>query len=113
MEQPPGFAPGTQQDAAECLMRILEHVDRGGMQARVCGAGAASSVESMILCRASEDAQVSRANAPVSMAAVLQTSLTGDQAMWVAPLTMVVAGVMVKVAKAEVAVASDPGPASK
>eukprot|EP00974_Lingulodinium_polyedra_P100115 9697979-Lingulodinium_polyedra.AAC.1 len=29
LEQPPGFAPGAQQDAAECLMRILEHVDRG------------------------------------------------------------------------------------
>ena len=59
-------------------MRILEYADRGGMQLRVCGAGAATNVEGMILCRASEDAQVSRAGAPVSMAAVLQTPPTGD-----------------------------------
>ena len=53
-----GFAAGTQQDAAECLMHILLSVDQGNMQRRVCGANAAASVESMILCEIADEAQV-------------------------------------------------------
>jgi hypothetical protein len=53
------FAGGTQQDAAECLMHILLSMDGGEMQRRVCGASAAASVESMILCRIADEAQVS------------------------------------------------------
>ena len=90
IQQPPGFAPGMQQDSAECLMRILEHVDAGGMQLRVCGANAIASAENMIHCPAAAEAQVSRDAAPVSMAAVLQTSLTGDEAIQDAPAAIVI-----------------------
>ena len=53
-----GFAGGTQQDAAECLMHLLLSIDRGEMQQRVCGANAVASVESMILCEIADEAQV-------------------------------------------------------
>jgi hypothetical protein len=53
-----GFAAGTQQEAAECLMHILLSVGQGNMQRRVCGANAAASVESMILCEIADEAQV-------------------------------------------------------
>ena len=79
--QPPGFRPGRQQDAAECLMRILECADHGGVRRRVCGACAATSVEGMVHCCAAEEAQVGRGAPPVSMAAMLQASLTGEQAL--------------------------------
>ena len=45
-----GFAGGVQQDAAECLMHLFFGIDQGQMQSRVCGANAAASVESLILC---------------------------------------------------------------
>jgi hypothetical protein len=35
----------------------------------------------MVLCRTQEEAQVSQKQGPVSMAALLMTSLTGDQAL--------------------------------
>jgi len=85
-----GFAAGRQQDAAECLMHLLGAVDGGGMQERVCRSYAAATVEDMILCRASEDAQVSREAAPVSMASLLTAALTDDQALVAAPLALVV-----------------------
>ena len=53
-----GFAPGSQQDAAECLMHLLLGIDGGDMQKRVCGASAVASVESMILCKVADEAQV-------------------------------------------------------
>ena len=53
-----GFAPGSQQDAAEFLMHVLLSMDHGNMQRRVCGANAAASVESMILCEIADEAQV-------------------------------------------------------
>ena len=53
-----GFAPGSQQDAAECLMHLLLGIDGGDMQKRVCGASAVASVESMILCEVADEAQV-------------------------------------------------------
>ena len=62
-----GFTGGVQQDAAECLMHLLQAVDGGRMQRRVCGSYAAASLESMILCRSPPETHVSR-NAPaVSM----------------------------------------------
>ena len=53
-----GFVLGTQQDAAECLMHLLLNIAGGDMQRRVCGANAAGSVESMILCEIADEAQV-------------------------------------------------------
>ena len=53
-----GFAGGSQQDAAECLMHILHSVDHGEMQRRVCGANAAASVENMVMCQIAAEAQV-------------------------------------------------------
>ena len=44
-----GFAGGVQQDAAECLMHLLQAVDEGRMQRRVCGSYAAASLDGMIL----------------------------------------------------------------
>ena len=81
LQQPPGFQRGRQQDAAECLMRVLEHADRGGVRRRVCGDGAATSVEGMVHCCAAEEVQVGRDAPPVSMAAMIQASLTGEQAI--------------------------------
>ena len=54
-----GFAGGIQQDAAECLMHLLQSVDGGRMQQRVCGAYAVASQENMILCRTTAEAHVS------------------------------------------------------
>jgi hypothetical protein len=85
-----GFAGGRQQDAAECLMYFLQAVDGGRMQGRVCKSYAAANIESMILCRASEEAQVSREAAPVSMASMLIASLTGEQALQEAPPALIV-----------------------
>ena len=76
-----GFAGGAQQDAAECLMHLFSGIDQGQMQSRVCGANAAASVESLILCEFAEEAEAAREAAPVSIACLLQTSLTGDQAI--------------------------------
>ncbi|CAK0887182.1 unnamed protein product [Prorocentrum cordatum] len=81
LQQPPGFESGRQQDAAECLMRVLEHADLGGVRRRVCGDGAAASVEGMVHCCAAEEAQVGRDAPPVPMAAMIQASLTGEQAV--------------------------------
>jgi len=75
------FTGGAQEDAAECLMHILMAVDGGDMQRRVCGANAAVSVESMLLCPADESAQVSRASGVVDMAALVMSTLTGEQAI--------------------------------
>jgi hypothetical protein len=76
-----GFAGGRQQDAAEGLMEILKGVDAGQMQERCCKSYTRNSVESMILCKVSEDAQVSRDAPPVSMAALLTTALTDEEAL--------------------------------
>ena len=53
-----GFAGGTQQDAAECLMHLLLSIDQGRCQRRVCGALAALSVEGMIRCAGPTGLQV-------------------------------------------------------
>jgi hypothetical protein len=85
-----GFAGGIQQDAAECLMHLLQSVDGGRMQQRVCGAYAVASLENMILCRTTAEAHVSR-NAPsVSMGQMLVAALTDDQAMQEDPAALVV-----------------------
>ena len=39
-----GFAAGSQQDAAECLMHLLLSTAQGNMQWRVCGANAVASL---------------------------------------------------------------------
>ena len=62
-------------------MRILACADHGGVRHRVCGDGAATSVEGMVHCCAAEEAQVGRGAPPVSMAAMIQAALTGDQAI--------------------------------
>ena len=85
-----GFAGGAQQDAAECLMHLLQAVDVGRMQERVCGSLAASSVDGTILCRSAAEAHVSREAPPVSMANMLVGSLTDDQAMHEDPPALVV-----------------------
>ena len=85
-----GLAGGRQQDAAECLMHLLQAIDGGRMQQRVCKSHAAASVEGMILCKASEEAQVSREAAPVSMANMLTTALTVEQALREDPATLIV-----------------------
>ena len=81
LPQPPGCRPGRQQDAVMCLMRILECAGQGGVRRRVCGACAATSVEGMVHCCAAEEAQVGRGAPPVSMAAMPQASLAGEQAL--------------------------------
>ena len=53
-----GYAPGSQQDAAECLMHLILAIDGSEMQKRVCGANAVASVESMVLCEVADEAQV-------------------------------------------------------
>ena len=70
-------------------MHLLQSVDNGTMQQRVCGAYAAVSVENMILCRAEAEAQVSREAPPVSMAAMIASSLTDERALLSAPLALV------------------------
>jgi len=84
------FPGGRQQDAAECLMNLLKAVDEGRMQRRVCGAYAASSIESMILCRSPPETHVSREAPAVSMAHMLTASLTDDQALREDPPALVV-----------------------
>ena len=84
-----GFAGGSQQDAAECLMHLFLSVDQGRMQARVCGASAVASVESMILCDVSDEAQVA-ADAPPVLASMIVASLTGDSAIAEAPRALVI-----------------------
>ena len=51
---------------------------------------AAVSVESMILCPAASEAQVSRDAGPISIANMLVGALTGDQAMQEAPPALVI-----------------------
>ena len=60
------------------------------MQKRVCGAFAAMSLENMILCRAAEEAQVSRDAPPVSMVNLLVGSLTEELALREAPASLVI-----------------------
>ena len=79
LQQYAGFPGGSQQDAAECLMYILQGVDAGEMQRRVCGAYAIASIENMVLCEIIDEAKVSQHAVPVSMAGLLVSSLTGDQ----------------------------------
>ena len=79
LEQYAGFPGGSKQDAAECLMYILQGVDAGEMQRRVCGAYAIASIENMVLCEIIDEAKVSQNAVPVSMAGLLVSSLTGDQ----------------------------------
>ena len=50
-----GFALGSQQDAAECLMYLFQCVDGGDMQRFAWGSYAAASVENMVLCRIDAD----------------------------------------------------------
>jgi len=71
-------------------MHVLMAVDGGEMQRRVCGANAAASVESMLLCPADESAQVSRASGVVDMAALVMSTLTGEQAIAEATSALVV-----------------------
>ena len=71
-------------------MRILMAVDGGEMQRRVCGANAAASLEGMLLCPADESAQVSRASGVVDMAALVMSTLTGEQAIAEATSALVV-----------------------
>ena len=85
-----GLAGGRQQDAAECLMHFLEAVDGGRMQQRVCKSYAAATVQGMILCKASEEAQVSRDAPPVSMSNLLTTALTDEQALREDPPALIV-----------------------
>jgi hypothetical protein len=85
-----GFLEGRQQDAAECLMYLLGAVDGGRMQERVCMAYAAATVEGMILCTASAEAQVSSEAPPVSMGNLLTGSLTDDQALREAPPALII-----------------------
>ena len=84
-----GFPGGVQQDAAVCLMHLLQAVDGGRMQQRVCSALAAASLENMILCRASTEAQVSRDAPPVSMGQMLTASLTDEQGLSEDPAALV------------------------
>ena len=84
------FPGGTQQDAAECLMHLLQSVDQGNMQRRVCGAFAAMSVENMIHCPAAAEAQVSRDAPPVAMGNLLMGALTDEHAIQAAPPALVI-----------------------
>ena len=85
-----GFAGGVQQDAAECLMHLLQAVDEGRMQRRVCGSYAAASLDGMILCRTVTEAHISSQAPAVSMANMLVGCLTDDQAMQEDPPALVI-----------------------
>ena len=85
-----GFSGGAQQDAAECLMHVLQAVDGGRMQQRVCGAYAAASLENMIMCRTQPEAQVSRDAPPVRMGEMLISALTDEQGLGEDPPALVI-----------------------
>ena len=81
-----GFPGGSQLDAAECLMHLLQSIDQGRCHLRVCGVYAARSVEGMILCPAPAEVHA-RGVVPtaVPIAEFLVAALTADCAVRQAP----------------------------
>ena len=84
-----GWAGGTQQDAAELLMHVLQAVDGGAMATRVCCAGGGGHVAGMRLVSPPEEVVTSGASMSVPMAGLILSALTGDQALATAPGALV------------------------
>ena len=84
------FPGGVQQDAAECLMHILQSADGGNLRRRLCGGLLALNVEGMLLCRVPAAAHTSHEGPLVNMANELKSALIDDQGLDAAPLVLVI-----------------------
>ena len=81
------FAPGQQQDAAECLRQFFRYVRVLG---KVCDSGAALVDGGVLLCHAPDMARVSGAASAVDMRALLLEAVTGETALEQSPEALVV-----------------------
>ena len=81
-----GFAGGSQQDVAECLMHLLPSIDQGCCQRSVCGATGAPDAEGMTRFSAPTSLQARGPDSPtLSMADVLAGAVAEDCAARQAP----------------------------
>ena len=80
---------GKQEDAAEVLECIFQHLDKGAMQRDLCATGEGMVFTGIVHLGAAERVDVSGHGPPVSMAALFLESLTGEQALRDTPPVLV------------------------